>query len=280
MGYSNVLINSGKNAGLTVEQAHSWTAGLDVDARWLVHGLTFSATYFNIDFRNRIEAPQFDLDILNEPGFANLVTRNPSAAQLAQACALGMYVQGTAADCRQFPATAILDVRIQNMESVRTQGIDFKTNYERAWGPGTLKLSLDGTYLLRFTQQEGPDQPLQRLLNTQNNPINLKMRGGLTWQQRRWGATLGINFQNSYTDTLSEPNRPVSSYTTFDTQVRYELAPFSTNLLQNTRLELNAINIFNHGPPFLNNQTAGLGYDQENADPFGRLVSLQVRKAW
>jgi hypothetical protein len=25
---------------------------------------------------------------------------------------------------------------------------------------------------------------------------------------------------------------------------------------------------------------AQLGYDQENADPLGRLVSLQVRKTW
>jgi outer membrane receptor protein involved in Fe transport len=72
----------------------------------------------------------------------------------------------------------------------------------------------------------------------------------------------------------------VSSYTTFDTQLRYELAPFSTSFLQNTRLELNAINVFNRTPPFLNNSIASLGYDQENADPTGRLLSIQLRKAW
>jgi outer membrane receptor protein involved in Fe transport len=119
-----------------------------------------------------------------------------------------------------------------------------------------------------------------QLLNTQNNPINLRMHGALAWQQRRWGATLGVNFQNHYRDTVSEPNRTVKSYTTFDTQLRYELAPFSTNFLQNTRLELNAINVFNVSPPFLNNSIAGLGYDQENADPYGRLVGIQVRKTW
>jgi len=72
----------------------------------------------------------------------------------------------------------------------------------------------------------------------------------------------------------------VKSYTTFDTQLRYELAPFSTNFLQNTRLDLNTINVFNVSPPFLDNSIAGLGYDQENADPYGRSVSIQVRKTW
>jgi hypothetical protein len=51
-------------------------------------------------------------------------------------------------------------------------------------------------------------------------------------------------------------------------------------MLQNTFVELNAINVFNVSPPFLNNQIAAIGYDQENADPDGRLLSLQVRKTW
>jgi outer membrane receptor protein involved in Fe transport len=91
---------------------------------------------------------------------------------------------------------------------------------------------------------------------------------------------LGINFQNNYTDTADIPQRNVRSYTTFDAQLRYDLAPFSAGWLQNTLLELNAVNVFNVSPPFLNNQFAAIGYDQENADPDGRLLSLQVRKTW
>jgi iron complex outermembrane receptor protein len=279
-GFSNVLIESGKNAALTLERARSWTTGIDLDARQWAAGLTFSATYFNIDFRNRIENPEFSADILDDPVFAGLVTRNPSAEQIDSACSQGRNLLGTAAACRQSAVTAILDLRTQNAASVRTQGLDFNVSYDRVWAPGTLKLRLDGTYLFRFTQQEEAGAPPQQLLDTQNNPINLKMRGTLSWQQRRWGATVGINFQNHYMDILSEPNRTVSSYTTLDTQLRYELAPFGANFLENTRIELNAINVFNASPPFLNNSVAGLGYDQENADPNGRLVSIQVRKAW
>jgi len=278
-GVSSVLIESGKNAGLTVERARSWTAGVDIDAHEWMTGLTFSATYFNIDFHDRIEAPNF-AGVLDDPALANLVTRNPTAAQVDSACSRGIFYLGTTADCRQFSPQAILDIRVQNIESVRTQGMDFNTTYDRNWAAGRLKLSLDGTYLFRFTQAEGANAPPVRLLDTPHNPINLRMHGSLSWQQRRWGATLGVNFQNHYMDTLSEPNRAVQSYTTFDTQLRYELAPFATNFLQNARIELNAINVFNKSPPFLNNQVASLGYDQENADPYGRLLSIQVRKTW
>jgi iron complex outermembrane receptor protein len=279
-GVSNVLIESGMNAGLTVERARSWTTGVDIDARQWATGLTFSATYFNINFRDRIEAPTFSADFLDNPVFASQIVRNPTPAQLASACSQGQYVSGPASACLQSNPAAILDVRLQNAENVRTQGLDFNASYKRESGPGTLKLSLDGTYLLHFTQQEEPGAPVQQLLDTQNNPIDLKMRGTVSWQQRRWGATVGVNFQNHYTDTVSDPNRPISSYTTFDTQLRYEFAPFSTNFLEHMRVELNATNVFNASPPFLNNQIAALGYDQENADPYGRLVSLQVRKTW
>ena len=209
-----------------------------------------------------------------------MITRDPTASQIGSACTQGRFIAVNGGSCQQSPAHVILDLRIQNIERVGTQGVDLNTSYSHTWAPGVLKLTLDGTWLFRFSQQEGPGAVTQQLLNTQDNPINLKMRGTLSWQQRRWGATLGINFQNRYLDTVSEPNRPISAYTTFDSQLRYDLAPFSDSYLANTRLELNAINVFNESPPFLNNAVAHLGYDQENADPLGRLVSLQVRKTW
>lgn len=279
-GFSRVLVQGGKNPALTAEHARSWTAGLDINLREQLPGLTFSATYFNIDFRDRIQAPTFGPDILNDPSFAGFITRNPGAATLASVCAGGVYVMGTRAACLQSTAAAILDLRTRNLERVSTQGVDLDTTYERRWSPGTLKLRLDGTWLFDFSQQAVPAAPAAQLLNTQNNPIDIKLRGTLSWQQRRWGTTLGVNFQNHYTDTGSHPNRRVSSYTTVDTQLRYTPALFGSSFLQNTVVELNAVNLFNVSPPFLNNAIAALGYDQENADPNGRVLSIQVRKAW
>ena len=43
---------------------------------------------------------------------------------------------------------------------------------------------------------------------------------------------------------------------------------------------MNARNVFNIDPPFLNNQITYIGYDQENANPYGRQLSLELRKTW
>jgi outer membrane receptor protein involved in Fe transport len=79
------------------------------------------------------------------------------------------------------------------------------------------------------------------------------------------------------------PSRRIDSWTTVDVQLRYDLAGTSRRWLQGTRIELNARNVFNVDPPFLNNhnsQTVAIGYDQENASPYGRLLSLELRKSW
>ena len=45
-------------------------------------------------------------------------------------------------------------------------------------------------------------------------------------------------------------------------------------------LELSAVNLFNHNPPFLNNVYENIGYDEENGDLAGRNVGLAVRLRW
>jgi outer membrane receptor protein involved in Fe transport len=278
--FAQVLVQTGKEPHLTVERARTWTAGLDLDASRWVAGLTFSATYFNIVFRDRIEEPTLAVGILDDPNYSSIVTRNPTTTELAVACSQGIYASRGGESCTQSGPQAILDLRSRNLTGVSTSGIDLNASYERSWSPGTLRLRLDGTYLQDFTEHTTATAPAIQLLNTQNNPINLKLRGLLSWQQRLWGAALGINFQNHYTDTISAPNRNIASYTTCDLQLRYAPPVFGASVLQNTLVELNAVNVFNRSPPFLNNATAHLGYDQENADPYGRMLSVQVRKSW
>jgi iron complex outermembrane receptor protein len=278
-GFSRVLAEAGNRPGITMERARTWTGGFDVDASAVIPGLSFSTTYFNIDFRDRILGFLAGVNVLNDPTFATLITRDPSAALIASVCNGGTY-RGGSTGCAQSDPTVVLDLRNQNLARVHTSGVDLNTRYERSWAPGTLRVRLDGTYLLNFSQRATPDSSTVQLLNTQNNPINIKLRGTIDWQQAHWGAMLGINFQNSYRDTISVPNRNISSYTTFDMQLRYSPPTFGTSLLQDTFVELSASNVFNSSPPFLNNSAAQLGYDQENADPTGRLIGIQVRKSW
>ena len=118
---------------------------------------------------------------------------------------------------------AIVDVRAHNAETLDTRGLDFNLKYEHPVRYGTLRLAADGTYLTKFDLAEGNGSPETDLLNTQNNPINLRVRTSLSWSGRRLGATLAANYSNSYRDTSSVPNLPVAAWTTIDAQIRYQL---------------------------------------------------------
>jgi iron complex outermembrane recepter protein len=139
---------------------------------------------------------------------------------------------------------------------------------------------LNTTYLIRYAQSNTPTSPLDNIVSTQNNPVNLRARASAAWERRGLGVAGFVNFENSYRDTLSVPSRGVSPWTTIDLQLSYRASPDALGWLGNTQVALNVQNLFNVDPPFLNNAAVGIGYDQENADLYGRLVSLEVRKRW
>jgi outer membrane receptor protein involved in Fe transport len=64
-----------------------------------------------------------------------------------------------------------------------------------------------------------------------------------------------------------------------DLQLSYETPADTLSWLGNMQIALNAQNLFNVSAPFLNNPL-GEGYDPENADLLGRIVSLEIRKRW
>lgn len=277
--YLNALFWSGGNASVGPERAQSWTAGLDLTPD-IAPGLTAGLTYFRTRFRDRIQATSYSPSILNDPAYSAVVTQNPNAAQISYVCNHGIYTQGTVAQCASSTVDVLVDLRVRNLGALLTDGIDFNANYVLPTAFGQLKFGLNGTYLLDFSEAQTPDQPLTSLLNTQNEPVNLRLRASTGWSLHQWSTLLAANFTNSYRDTGSIPSRRVDSWTTIDLQLRYDFADEANSWLHGMSIELNARNLFNVDPPFLNNQVEYIGYDQENADPYGRLLSLQLRKRW
>ena len=278
-GVTNALVWSGNNATVQPERAESWTTGIDL-APPVLPGLTLDVTYFRTVFKDRIQGTLFTPTVLSDPSYAAIVTRNPSAAQIDYICSHTLFEQGTAAQCMDLPFGAVVDLRVHNLARAVTDGIDFNAGYEHPAPLGKLDFALSGTWLRDFSQAQTPDMPLTSLLDTQNEPINLRFRASADWQFRGWGTLVAANFTNSYRDTASVPERRVDSWTTIDLQLRYDFPDDARYGLRGTRIELNARNVFNVDPPFLNNQMAYIGYDQENADPYGRLLSLQLSKKW
>jgi iron complex outermembrane receptor protein len=277
-GVAPVLFWSGGNPAVKPELARSWTGGLDF-APAQVPGLAVGLTYFNTHFTDRIQSTEPEINMLTDSAYAALVTSNPTAAQIANICNHAAYPQGTLATCLATPVAAIVDLRIHNVATLETNGVDFNIRYDRPLPLGKLRLGLNGTWLAHFEQAQLPGTQLIPLLDTQNEPINLRMRGSAGWEFAGFGASIAANFTNSYWNTGSTPAQRVDSWTTIDVQLRYDFSDDSS-WMHGTRVELNARNVFNVDPPFLDNQITDIGYDQENANPYGRQLSLEVHKTW
>jgi iron complex outermembrane receptor protein len=276
-GTTTVLARYGTNTELRPETARSWTLGTDFEFK-SVPGLSASLTYFNINYSGRIDNVQLGYDVLSLPNFSWLVNRNITAAELNGACANSVFLGP--GSCQTSSATAILDNRLRNIALLRTDGIDLIGRYSFENRAGKFDLGLNGTYLFAYSQANTPGSPLADLVSTQNNPINIKARGSASWRRRGFGVSTLVNFQNRYRDTLSVPNRGVSPWTTVDLQLSYETSGDTLGWLGHTQFVLNTQNLFDVNPPFLNNSAVQLGYDQENADLYGRMVSFEVRKRW
>ena len=275
-GPTPMLLWSGKNADLQEETARSWTAGLDLVPPALA-GLSVALTYFDIRSNDRVQEIASAFPNLSNPRLASFVNRNPTAAQREAVCSRSTFF-GSTADCLAAPIGAILDLRIQNIAENRTRGIDMPARYEFTNALGDFSLGVNGTWLFEFSQALSRSGLSTEMLDTQNNPLDLRVRSTLSWSRLGMGATLAANYADGYRDVASQPARAVGSWTTYDLQLRYDWDQQS-GWLSGTSLSLSIQNLFDEDPPFLNNQL-GIGYDQENADLNGRFVRLYVKKSW
>jgi iron complex outermembrane receptor protein len=268
-GYTPALVWFGRNADLLPQSAAAWTLGVDLGGSRLA-GWRLSLTYFDVRLTNEFAEYALPLNVLDDPRFASFVDRAPGAARRAAVCARSHFA-GFGNDCLDAPIGALVDFRLGNSAYRVTRGLDLSSRRRMDTGHGTFEAGVDGTYGLRHARRETGHSPMLDLLDTQNNPLRLHLRGSLSWQRGALGATAALNHDGGYRDIASEPRRSVSALTTLDLQLRHEH--------EDMRISLSAQNVFDSDPPFLNN-ALGIGYDAENADLLGRVLSLEVLKAW
>lgn len=271
---------------LEPEESEMFTISMDFNPDFWP-GFSVSVSYFDIDFADRIEAPPFSFDILQDPAFSPLVTRNPTANQVGNALAVSelfFNFSGLSDDeLLNGGAAYIYDQRTANIAATTNKGIDLQLGYVTDIGEGQLDFSLSGTYLTDLEDRFTPTaSPLDRL-DTFQNPIDLRLRAGLSWSHDRVSTNLFVNYADSYRDNQQTPEVPISSFTTIDWTIAYELGnPKSPSLLRDVRVLFGAVNILDEDPPFVGDSSGifGVNFDARNASPFGRMVSLQITKDW
>ncbi|WP_339864832.1 TonB-dependent receptor plug domain-containing protein [Paremcibacter congregatus] len=280
-GSTFVVIQLGNNAALKNETSTSWTLGADYAPPFLPD-LRLGLTYFNIDYKDRIQAPGDLTAILIEADkHAAIITRNPDAGEVSALCNSPSFI-GNPVLCDLIPIGAIVDARLNNTSRTQVSGVDFTIDYgldsEHA---GRFDFKVNGSYLFHFREAFSPSVGFIDLVDRVNNVVDFKLRGSLSWRgEQGFAATGFVNYTDGYRDDVSSPPRGIDAWTTVDVNLSYHTADHLGSLgLNDMVFSLNVMNVFDTDPPFVNNPS-GVGYDPANADPLGRFISFTVTKKW
>ena len=280
-GASNVIVLRGNDPKLRPERATTWTLGADFAPRG-VPGLHAGITWFNIDYRDRIDTPAAQLFnfLVNRGTYAAVIEANPSAARIAALYADPIFINPLGiAETDRF--AAVVDARLQNLSVVHQSGLDLDIGYAFDLAGGRAEVGGAGTYIFEIRQGLTPDAPTTDVVDTLGNPVNFKARGHVSWSSSALGAGLFVNYVDGYTNLLNTAPEHVDAWTTFDLQLSYRFRK-DHGALKGLRVALNASNLFDRDPPYAA-YYIGLstnGYDPENASPLGRVISLQITKSW
>lgn len=276
-GFTNTLAHFGNNRDLGSESATSWTIGIDV-ASSLLRGFSFGATYFELQFEDRVGSPpSFSLAPANGPA----IDRTPTAEERARICSSTNFAgnfTSNPGDCLTAPIDAIFDFRLQNLAIVQERGIDANVSYAMDVAGGEARFGLTSTYLFEYDLKSTSEAPTVEALNTEGDPLRFRLRGSLGWSNETNAVNLYVNYANAYSDTLSVPTREIDSWTTVDLNLAHTFGDVDERE-SSVRLSLNVTNLFDEPPPFFNN-SRGIPYDPANANIQGRFVSIDLRKRW
>jgi outer membrane receptor protein involved in Fe transport len=277
-GQMPVLLLQGGNPDLDPETANSWSAGLNYTPK-AVPGLTLGLTAYRTEFKGRIGAPVLSSIALalSSPEFASFrtfVSPATNAADRARVLALvnDPNARGTTAyDINTYGA--IVEARNVNTSSLEVEGLDATASYETTFRNDPLSLNASLSWIASYARKVTPTAQSTELSGQTNYPADLRARASATWTHGETALTAAVNHTG---DLYAETGRRVSPWTTFDLQARWR--PSILNL-RGLSLTLNIQNAFDKAPPFYDNPLV-LGYDPTNADPLGRMVTLQLTKAW
>lgn len=268
-GLSDVLFMIGTNPDLQPETADTWTVGFDLTPARLPE-LAVSATYFSLDYEDKIEAGgEFADTLVFEDQWAEIITRNPTQEEIDAVCSRPDF----SGDCPSTVA-AIIDIRLRNLALVRVHGVDFDLGYRKSLNNlGDLNLGLTGTYMLTHDQAISSTSPHIDVLDTAFNPLALRLRGRAGWAFNRWRVNAFVNYTDDYREFEDGPK--IDSWTTIDSSIGYQFD--AGGWMSGADVQFSVVNLLDEEPPFVNGFS---GFDGANASEVGRSMSLAITKRW
>lgn len=271
-GTVNTLIDaSGGNPDLEPETAEVFTTGIDI--RPHRNGWRASATYYSIEYEDRIATPPFFFfTALTNPIAQPFIDLSPSPALVHEAFISPGFVDFTGAG--EAGIGALLDLRYQNISHSNQSGIDLSAGYDWDTALGEFSANVAINHVLETSFQVIDGGPTVDFVNTLGQPPQTRGRATVYWSGAHLGFGASINFVNAYTNNAVTPNEEIDPWVTGDLQLSWRG--------DNFRVAINAINITDEDPPFVRGTTTRTspGYDSTNANPFGRVLSFQISRTW
>lgn len=284
---SQIQILGTDSASLRPQESDNLSIGLEFTPEALP-GFQAAVNYYDIEYTDRIASPPGAAAMLANPAvYANLITRNPTPAQIAAAIATGQAGGNPFLALPGYNPNAVLaivDARRRNLSVTNTSGVDFSTRYNIAAGMSNFSLGLAATYVLDLETQVTTSAPTLDIVDTIGNPPHWRGRASFGWQAGGWATNLFVNHTDSYVDNriLITPV-DVDAYTTVDLRLSYNFsALFKEGALSGVTVALGALNLADEEPPQtrVNVPATDLGFDPTNASPLGRLISIELTKTW
>jgi iron complex outermembrane receptor protein len=264
----------GGRPGIAPEEAETVSFGGDYKPSY-VPGLRLSATWYKIDYSNRIDTLPYATTLANPTLLAQYIIRNPTPAQLTEIYNSPFY-KGTPEPFGNF--TLIVDSRRKNLGGFKQTGLDLSTEYSFANDLGDWRLRGDFTKILEAETALLPGATFVDTLDTINNPISTRVRASAGWSGAGgWAVDGFINFVGGYDNNVVTPVAQIDSWTTYDLTVAYTFED-QFKPLEGVRVALSAQNLFDTDPPVVINGL--MAFDPANASALGRFVNFTVSKSW
>jgi iron complex outermembrane receptor protein len=274
----NVILSlSGTNPELKPETSTNWSIGADIRPP-VVPGLTLSATYFNIKFRNQIRFPPININDAIA-GAPDTVFVNPTPAEIDGLASLAPGGETIAQFVRDsgYNVVYVRDFTITNLAETEVSGLDATANYTYPTGFGSIDATFNGTWQLTNRVKATPGAPAIDQLRI-DTPI-FRMSASLGATVGNFLARVTLQHRSGF-DVDPEPTRDpsqthIASYQIVNTAFRYNVNG-SGPLAQNLALTLVINNVLDDAPP-ISRTTSG---SSANGSTLGRFVQFGIEKAF
>jgi iron complex outermembrane receptor protein len=136
---------AGGNPSIQPETATTWSVGAQLRPLALP-GLNAQLTYFDINYKNQIQALRGTPGLLTNPIYASFVNLSPTPAQITALRTSGLPINNPSVLTGN--VQFIADGRRQNLGESKISGLDFVLSYDWDWGGWNLDAGINGSYFL------------------------------------------------------------------------------------------------------------------------------------